>query len=245
VYGLPRAIVACLFDLDGVLTETARLHVEAWQRTFDGFLRDRAGHAGGRFRPFDPVTDYEAYVDGKPRSDGVRDFLASRAIRLPEGQPRDGASLATVRGLGNRKNRLFRRLLRERGVETYPGSLRYLRQVRASGLRTAVVSASANCRTVLQAAGIEELFEARIDGRTLSRRHLHGKPAPDSYLAAAAALDVRPANAAVFEDAPSGITAGRAGGFGFLVGLDRRGEGRELRLAGADVVVTDLSGLLT
>ena len=183
-------------------------------------------------------------MDGKPRYDGVRDFLASRDIRLPEGDPDDEPSTETVCGLGNRKNELFRAQLRERGVDSYPGSLEFVRAVKSRGLRTAVVSASANCRAVLQTAGIEELFEVRVDGVTLAREHLRGKPAPDSFLAAAGKLGVDAANAAVFEDAPAGVTAARSGEFGFIVGVDRRGEATELRAEGADVVVGDLSELL-
>ncbi len=241
---LPEHIAACLFDLDGVLTETATLHAEAWKQMFDAYLRRRATRAGEEFRPFDADADYEAYVDGKPRYDGVRSFLASRGIELPEGDPHDSASAETVTGLGNRKNELVLRLIHERGVETFPGSLRFVRAVRAVGLHTAVVSASANCREVLHAAGIDDLFEARVDGVTLGRRHLRGKPAPDSFLAAAAALDVEPAHAAVFEDAPAGVAAGRAGGFGFVVGVDRAGQADTLRAEGADVVVADLAELL-
>jgi beta-phosphoglucomutase family hydrolase len=243
--GLPEEIEACLFDLDGVLTQTARVHVQAWKQVFDDYLRPRARRLGTAFHPFTLPADYEAYVDGKPRYDGVRDFLASRDISLPEGDPADAPTAETVRGLGNRKNDLFRTLLRERGVETYPGSLEFVRRVRAQGLRTAVVSASANCLAVLQAAGLEELFEVRVDGSTLVREGLRGKPAPDSFLAAARELGVEPAGAAVFEDAPAGVVAGRAGAFGLVVGIDRRDEGDELRACGADIVVGDLAELLT
>lgn len=243
--GLPERIRACLFDLDGVLTQTARVHAQAWKQMFDEYLRTRAQRGGAEFQPFTLPADYEAYVDGKPRYDGVRDFLASRDISLPEGDPVDESTAETVCGLGNRKNDLFRSLLRDRGVETYPGSLEFVRRVRARGLRTAVVSASANCRAVLRAAGIEELFEVRVDGTTLAREGLRGKPAPDSFLAAARELDVEPAAAAVFEDAPAGVAAGRAGAFGLVVGVDRAGEGDELRTHGADIVVGDLAELST
>lgn len=241
---LPERIEACLFDLDGVLTETAKLHAEAWKATFDEYLRRRAESGGVPFRPFDEVGDYEAYVDGKPRYDGVRSFLASRGIELPEGDPHDSVSVESVAGLGNRKNELVLALIRERGVAPYPGSVRFVRAVREGGLRTAVVSASRNCREVLHAAGIEELFEVRIDGVTLRRRRLSGKPAPDSFLAAAGELGVEPTRAAVFEDAPAGVAAGRAGSFGFVVGIDRVGQAETLRAEGADIVVSDLAELL-
>jgi beta-phosphoglucomutase family hydrolase len=240
---LPVRIQACLFDLDGVLTETATLHAEAWKAMFDAYLRERAESTGEPFHSFDAIADYEAYVDGKPRADGVRSFLASRGIELPEGDPHD-TGVGSVAGLGNRKNELVLRLIRERGVEAYPGSVRFVRTARERGLRTAVVSASANCRQVLAAAGIEQLFEVRVDGVVLAREHLLGKPAPDSCLAAARALAVAPARAAVFEDAPAGVTAGRSGGFGFVVGVDRVGQAETLRADGADLVVSDLSELL-
>ncbi len=241
---LPAEVQACLFDLDGVLTETARLHVEAWKAMFDDYLRGRAARTGERFRPFDAAADYEGYVDGKPRYDGVRSFLESRRIELPEGERDDPASAETVAGLGNRKNELLLALLEQRGVEPFPGSVRFVGAVRRRGLRTAVVSASRNCQAVLRAAAIEELFEVRVDGVTLAEEQLRGKPAPDSFLAAARKLGVEPAHAAVFEDAPAGIAAGRAGGFGFVVGVDRRGQGGELQAEGADRVVSDLAELL-
>jgi beta-phosphoglucomutase family hydrolase len=241
---LPGQIQACLFDLDGVLTETAKLHVEAWKTIFDEYLRERAERADESFRPFDPVADYKPYVDGKPRHDGVRSFLASRGIELPEGETSDAGSVESVAGLGNRKNELLLELMRERGVEVYPGSLRFVRAVRESGLRTAVVSASANCRAVLEAAGITDLFEVRVDGLTLAREHLPGKPAPDSFLAAARKLGVEPSRAAVFEDAPAGVAAGRAGAFGLVVGVDRVDQAETLRDQGADLVVSDLAELL-
>ncbi len=242
---LPDQIVACLFDLDGVLTETARLHAEAWEKMFDQYLADRAERRGEPYRAFDRQHDYEAFVDGKPRYDGVRSFLGSRGIVLPEGEPGDPPSAESVAGLGNRKNELLLALLKERDVEVYPGSLEFVRVARASGLRTAVVSASANCEAVLRAAGIEGLFEVRVDGVTLEQQHLRGKPAPDSFLAAARELAVEPARAAVFEDAQAGVSAGRAGGFGFVVGVDRAGQNDLLRAEGADVVVSDLADLLT
>ena len=213
-------IRACLFDLDGVLTQTAELHAEAWKQTFDAFLGSRTVLQGEPFVPFDPVHDYEQFVDGRPRYDGVRAFLAARAIEV---------DAATVTALGDRKNVLLRQLIRRRGLEPYEGSVRYLRAVRDAGLRRAVVSASANCRAALEAPGLTELFEVRIDAARAEQEHLRGKPAPDTFLAAARALDVEPAEAAVFEDALAGVTAGRAGGFGFVVGVDRTGHADALR----------------
>jgi beta-phosphoglucomutase family hydrolase len=241
--GLPDEMQACLFDLDGVLTQTATVHAAAWKEMFDAFLRRRAEGRSEEFKPFEPV-DYERYVDGKPRYDGVRDFLASRGIELPEGSPSDPPDAETVCGLGNRKNDLVLELLRRDGVAAYEGSVRYLHVVRDAGLRRAVVSASKNCREVLQAAGIEDLFEIRVDGIVAEEEHLKGKPAPDTFLAAARKLDVPPAQAVVFEDALAGVEAGRAGRFGFVVGVDRVGQAEELRRHGADVVVSDLAELL-
>src|SRR5256884_4424248 len=242
--GLPPAIQACLFDLDGVLTQTARVHAAAWKEMFDVFLRDRAGRTGEKFVPFDPVGDYDTYVDGKPRYDGVRSLLASRGIELPEGDPSDPPSAETVYGLGNRKNELVLALLKRDGVEAYEGSVRYVQAGRAAGVPTAVVSASANCKEVLEAAGIGNLFEVRIDGIVVEQRHLRGKPAPDTFLAAAKEVGVQPAEAAVFEDALAGVEAGRAGRFGFVVGVDRTGQRAALLEHGADVVVSDLAELL-
>jgi beta-phosphoglucomutase family hydrolase len=242
--GLPDAVRACLFDLDGVLTQTAKVHDAAWKQVFDEFLRGRAAETGGPFVPFDPVADYDEYVDGRPRYDGVRTFLASRRVELPEGAPDDPPGADTVHGLGNRKNDLVLRLIRDRGVESYEGSVRYVREVRDAGLRTAVVSSSANCRDVLQAAGIEALFEARIDGVVAEREHLRGKPEPDTFLAGARALGVGPEASAVFEDALAGVAAGRAGRFACVVGVDRVGQAEALREHGADVVVGDLAELL-
>ncbi|MEY9964719.1 beta-phosphoglucomutase family hydrolase [Streptacidiphilus sp. MAP12-16] len=239
--GLPDAIQACLFDLDGVLTRTATVHAAAWKEMFDAFL---SRSEGSGFRPFDPVADYDRYVDGLPRADGVRSFLASRNIRLPEGGTDDSADRDTVHGLGARKNDIVLRMIKDEGVEAYPGSVRYVQAARAAGLRRAVVSSSANCRDVLVAAGIEDLFEVRIDGVVAAAQGLPGKPAPDTFLAAARALDVGPGQAAVFEDAQSGAEAGRAGGFGFVVGVDRVGQAEALRRHGADFVVRDLAELL-
>jgi beta-phosphoglucomutase family hydrolase len=242
--GLPSTIEACLFDLDGVLTQTAKTHAAAWKETFDAFLHTRAARTGEAYVPFDAVRDYDEYVDGRPRYDGVRSFLASRGIALPEGDPSDPPSAGTVAGLGNRKNELVLELIRRDGVEAYDGSVRYVHAVREAGLHRAVVSASANCREVLAAAGISDLFEVRIDGVVAEREHLRGKPAPDTFLAAARDLEVQPSQAAVFEDALAGVAAGRAGEFGFVVGVDRVGQADALRAHGADIVVSDLAELL-
>jgi beta-phosphoglucomutase family hydrolase len=242
--GLPRTIRACLFDLDGVLTQTARVHATAWKEMFDTFLWDRAVQTGEPFVPFDPVADYAGYVDGKLRYDGVRSFLASRGIELPEGEATDPPDATTVCGLGNLKNELVLSHIRTKGVDAYDGSVRYVRAADDAGLRRAVVSASANTIDVLDAAGIADLFDVRVDGVVAAERHLRGKPAPDTFLAAAEALGVDASEAAVFEDALAGVAAGRSGGFGFVVGVDRVGPGEALREHGADVVVHDLAELL-
>jgi beta-phosphoglucomutase family hydrolase len=242
--GLPNAIRACLFDLDGVLTQTAKVHAAAWKEMFDAFLRKRAAQTGESFEPFDPVADYDEHVDGKPRYDGVRSFLAARGIDLPEGTPDDPPDAVTVHGLGNRKNELVLAMIERQGVEVYEGSVRYVRAVRDAGLGRAVVTSSANADDVLAAAGIDDLFEVRIDGVVAAQEHLEGKPAPDTFLAAARALEVSHDRAAVFEDALAGVAAGRAGRFGLVVGVDRVGQADELLEHGADVVVSDLSELL-
>jgi beta-phosphoglucomutase family hydrolase len=244
VLGLPDGIRGCLFDLDGVLTQTAKVHDAAWKQMFDGFLRDWSTRTGQPFVPFDPVKDYDEYVDGKPREDGTRSFLASRGIKLPEGSEDDPPDAETVYGLSNRKNEIVLQRIRTDGVEAYPGSVRYVKAVRDAGLPRAVVSSSANAKDVLAAAGIGDLFDARIDGVVAERDHLRGKPAPDTYLAGARALGLEPRAGAVFEDALAGVAAGRAGGFGFVVGVDRVGQADELRQHGADTVVTDLAELL-
>jgi len=244
VPAVPAGISACLFDLDGVLTQTAKVHAAAWKQMFDAFLLERAKQTGEPFRPFEIATDYAEYVDGKLRHDGVRSFLASRGIELPEGSPDDPPTAQTVYGLGTRKNDLVLDLIRQHGVEVYAGSVRFVEALRDAGLHRAVVSASANCRAVLAAAGIEGLFEARIDGVIAGARHLRGKPAPDTFLAAADALQVAPAHCAVFEDAVAGVEAGRAGRFGWVVGVDRVGQADALRRHGADTVVADLGDLL-
>jgi beta-phosphoglucomutase family hydrolase len=244
VLGLPDGVRACLFDLDGVLTKTALVHAAAWKEMFDSFLRERAARTGQAFVPFDAVHDYDEYVDGKPRYDGVRSFLQSRGIELPEGAADDAPGAETVTGLGNRKNDLVLALIHRQGVQVYEGSARYVRAARDANLHRAVVSSSANCREVLVAARIADLFEVRVDGITLVREHLLGKPAPDMFLAAARKLGVEPGAAAVFEDALAGVAAGRAGGFACVVGVDRTGQAEALRSHGADVVVSDLAELL-
>jgi len=211
---------------------------------FDSFLREWARQTGQPFVPFDPVKDYDEYVDGKPRADGARSFLASRGIELPDGSPDDPPGAPTIYGLSNRKNEIVLRRIREDGVEAYEGSIRYVRAARDAGLHRAVVSSSANCRDVLVAAGIEDLFEARIDGVIAEREHLRGKPAPHTFLAGARAHGLEPPAAAVFEDALAGVAAGRAGGFGYVVGVDRAGQAEALKAHGADIVVADLAELL-
>jgi beta-phosphoglucomutase family hydrolase len=237
--GLPDSIRACLFDLDGVLTRTATVHMAAWKRTFDAFLHD---HQPGA--PEFTQLDYNRYVDGKPRADGVRDFLASRGIPLPEGAPGDPEDAATVQGIATRKNALVLVELAEHGVEVYPGSVDYLHAVKASGLATAVVTASANGEQVIAAAGFADLIDVRVDGVVAARDGLRGKPHPDTFLAGARALGFEPKEAVVFEDALSGVAAGRAGDFGYVVGVDRVGHADELAAQGADVVVQDLAELL-
>jgi beta-phosphoglucomutase family hydrolase len=242
--GLPDSIRACLFDLDGVLTQTARVHAAAWKEMFDAYLDQRAKRAGEPYVPFDPVKDYDAYIDGKLRADGTRAFLASRGISLPEGAPDDPPDNETIHGLSNRKNQILLERLRSDGVQVYPGSVEYLEKVKKAGLRCAVVSASANTHEVLAAAGLADAFETVVDGIVADREHLPGKPAPDSYLAAARLLQVSPIEAAVFEDALAGVEAGRAGGFAWVVGVDRVGQREALRQHGADIVVNDLSELV-
>ena len=242
--GLPDPIRACLFDLDGVLTPTAAVHAAAWKEMFDAFLRSWADRHHEPFVPFDKAGDYERYVDGKPRADGVRSFLASRGITLPDGDPTDPPTAETVDGLGNRKNALVVHRIEQDGVAAYPGSRRYVEAVRTAGLTRACVSSSANATDVLAAAGLSDLFDTVVDGHAVTQLGLHGKPAPDTFLAAAQRLGVDAAAAAVFEDALAGMQAGRAGHFGFVVGVDRVGQAAALRDAGADVVVTDLAELL-
>jgi beta-phosphoglucomutase family hydrolase len=238
--GLHNDVKAVLFDLDGVLTDTASLHKTAWKQMFDAFLLARTEN----FIPFDPRTDYEMYVDGKTRADGVRDFLASRNIQLPEGEPDDPCRIDTVNGLGNRKNAALNKSIRKDGVRVFEGSRRYLEAARDAGLRRAVVSSSANAADVLRVTGLASLVELLVDGNTIREEGLLGKPAPDTYLRAAERLGVRPDQAAVFEDALAGVRAGRAGDFRQVVGVNRGQHRGALRTEGADIVVDDLSELL-
>ena len=240
---LPETISACLFDLDGVLTETAVLHAAAWKQAFDELLARRAG-PDGQFVPFDAVADYDNFVDGKPRLDGTRAFLRARGIDLPEGSPDDAPGTDSVYGMANRKNDLVLDLMNQRGVTVYPGSLEFLAEVHRRPMQTAVVSSSANSAAVLQAAGLDGNFDALVDGVVAEAEHLAGKPAPDTYLEAARRLHVEPTRAAVFEDAVAGVEAGRAGGFGLVVGVDRVGQAEALLAHGADVVVADLAELI-
>ncbi|HEX7321595.1 MAG TPA: beta-phosphoglucomutase family hydrolase [Mycobacterium sp.] len=242
--GLPETVRACLFDLDGVLTDTASVHTKAWKSMFDVYLQHRAARTGDPFVPFDPVHDYRQFVDGKKREDGVRSFLASRGIELPEGGPDDPPGAETVYGLGNRKNEAFAKTLHDDGVTVFDGSRRYLQAVEDAGLATAVVSASANAGEILTVTGLSKFIGQRVDGVTLREEHIAGKPAPDSFLRAAQLLEVSPAAAAVFEDALAGVAAGRAGDFGYVVGVDRLGHAEDLYRSGADVVVADLDELL-
>lgn len=239
----PQRFDAVLFDLDGVLTATARVHARCWQRMFDEFLDCRARSAGEELRPFDSA-DYLRYVDGKPRYEGVRSFLASRGIILPEGTVESPPDEESICGLGNRKNELIGEVLASEGVEVYPGSLALVQLLRGQGVRSAVVSSSRNCARVLEAAGIAGLFEVRVDGEVAARLGLAGKPAPDTFLHAARLLGVDPRRAVVVEDAISGVEAGRAGGFGLVVGVARHGDAAALLDHGADVAVDDLGELL-
>ena len=242
--GLPEKVRACLFDLDGVLTDTASVHTKAWKATFDAFLSERAKRTGEEFVPFDAASDYREYVDGKKREDGVRSFLSSRGIELPDGDPDDPGDKETIYGLGNRKNDMFHKVLHDDGVKVFEGSRRYLEAVSAAGLGVAVVSSSANTRDILEVTGLDRFVQQRVDGITLRDEHIAGKPAPDSYLRGAQLLNLGPEAAAVFEDALAGVQAGRAGNFGFVVGVDRVGQADDLRRNGADVVVSDLAELL-
>jgi beta-phosphoglucomutase family hydrolase len=244
MFGLPDVVAACLFDMDGVVTQTAVVHAAAWKEMFDEFLRARAEATGTQFVPFDPHAEYDTYVDGKPRLDGTRSFLESRGIDLPEGTPDDPPGTPTLYGLSNRKNNLVLEKIAAGGVQVYPGSITYIRSVKDKGISTAIVSASANTVQVLKSAGIEDLFDVRIDGVIAKQRGLRGKPAPETFLAAAQALGMSAKQAAVFEDAQAGVAAGRAGGFAIVVGVDRVGQAEALREHGADIVVKDLAELL-
>ena len=234
---------AVLLDLDGVITDTASIHASCWKQMFDEYLQKRATQRGEVPRPFEIATDYLLYVDGKPRYDGVRDFLASRGIRLPEGSPDDPPQAETVDGLGNRKNDLVNKIIEEKGVEPYAGSVELIRQLRDLGFKIAIVTSSQNCTAVLKAAKVEGFFDAQVDGNVIHAQHLAGKPAPDSFLMAAKLLRVEPARA-VIEDALSGVEAGSNGKFGLVIGVARKGNTDELRRHGAHVVVNDLGELV-
>jgi beta-phosphoglucomutase family hydrolase len=242
--GLPEGTRACLFDLDGVLTDTASVHAAAWKQMFDDYLRARADRDGTPFVPFDVKADYGPYVDGKPRLAGTDAFLRSRGIELPAGGPDDPPDAETIQALSTKKNELVQEKIVTVGVDVYPGSVRYLQAVRDAGLKTACVSSSANAEQVLEVAGLSGLIDHRVDGVTAKERGLPGKPAPDTFLAAAADLGVEKVEAVVFEDALAGVESGKAGGFGFVVGVDRLGQADALRAHGADVVVADLAELL-
>jgi beta-phosphoglucomutase family hydrolase len=235
---------AVLLDLDGVITDTANLHASCWKRMFDEYLQERATRRNEAFRPFDLATDYRLYVDGKPRFDGVRDFLASRGIDLPEGSPADPPQAETVCGLGNRKNDLINEIIADVGVQPYEGSVKLLHRLRDRGFKTAVVTSSQNCAAVLLAAKLDALFEVRVDGNVIHSKQLAGKPSPDSFLMAARLLGIEPRRAVVIEDAISGVQAGRKGDFGLVIGVARKGNAEELRRHGADLVVNDLGELV-
>ncbi len=242
--GLPDGITALLFDLDGVLTKTAEVHAAAWKEMFDEVLAAHAGEDGVDSRPFDEVADYLQWVDGKPRYDGVRDFLASRGLHPPEGAPGDDASVYSIIGLGDRKNDAVQRIIETDGVEPFEGSVRYLEAVRDAGLNTAVVSSSANAAAVLRAAKLDHFIDERVDGAVAAEEGIKGKPAPDMFLEAARRLGATPDSAAVFEDALSGVRSGAAGNFRVVIGVDRGGQPEALREAGATLVVDDLADLL-
>ena len=235
---------AVLFDLDGVITNTATLHATCWKKMFDEYLRKRAEQKGEAFRPFDLARDYRLYVDGKPRFDGVRDFLRSRGIQLPEGNADDPADVETVHGLGNRKNDLVNRAIAEVGVEPYAGTVQFIHQVRRDGFKIAVVTSSQNCDAVLRAAKLDDLFEVRVDGNLIQAQGLAGKPAPDTFLMAAKLLGVEPIRTVVLEDAISGVEAGSNGSFGLVIGVARKGNAEELKRHGAQLVVEDLGELV-
>jgi beta-phosphoglucomutase family hydrolase len=235
---------AVLLDLDGVITDTARIHAACWKQMFDEYLQNRATRKGEMFRPFDLATEYRLYVDGKPRYDGVRDFLKARNIQLPEGSPDDPPQAETVAGLGNRKNELVNKIIEDKGVEPYEGSVELIRQLRSRGFKIAVVTSSQNCTAVLKSAKVDDFFDAQVDGNVIHAQHLAGKPAPDTFLMAAKLLGVEPAQAVVIEDALSGVEAGSAGGFGLVIGVARMGNAEELMQHGAHLVVNDLGELV-
>jgi beta-phosphoglucomutase family hydrolase len=235
---------AVLFDLDGVITNTANLHAACWKHMFDEYLEKRARQSGEAFRPFDIAADYRLYVDGKPRFDGVRDFLASRGIQLDEGSPDDPPQAETVGGLGNRKNDLVHNAIESVGVEPYEGSVRFIHELRRDGFKIAVVTSSQNCDAVLEAAKLDAVFKVRVDGNLIEAQHLNGKPAPDTFLMAAKLLAVEPSRAVVVEDAISGVQAGIGGNFGLVIGIARKGNAEELQRHGAHLVVNDLGELV-
>jgi beta-phosphoglucomutase family hydrolase len=238
--GLPPTVRVCLFDLDGVVTRTAAQHAKAWKQMFDEYLKLR----GGPFVPFDISTDYVKYVDGRPRLDGTRAFLASRGIDLPDGGPDDTLADQTVKGLSNTKQKLVLELIQNEGVQVFPDAVEYLKALRKAGVPRAVVTSSANAQQVLSVTRLEEYFDVRVDALVANERHLKGKPAPDTFLAGAQLLGVEARQAAVFEDALAGVEAGRAGGFGLVVGVDRVGQSEQLKAHGADVVVRELTDLM-
>jgi beta-phosphoglucomutase family hydrolase len=242
--GLSPDIEACLFDLDGVLTQTAKVHARAWKEVFDAFLKERAQATGKPLQHFDPINDYDEYVDGKPREEGVRSFLASRHVSLPQGSESDPPEAETIHGLGNRKDHLFLQLIHTQGVEAFEGSVRYLHAAKDARLKLAVVSASRHCSEVLRAARLQGLFDVQVDGNVARAKGLAGKPSPDTYLEAARVLGIPPPQSAVYEDALAGVEAGRAGGFGLVVGVDRAAQSKALSHHGADIVVRDLADLL-
>jgi beta-phosphoglucomutase family hydrolase len=235
---------AVLFDLDGVITDTANLHATCWKQMFDEYLRKRTTQTGEAFRPFDLATDYRLYVDGKPRFDGVRDFLTSRGIQLPEGSSEDPTDVETVGGLGNRKNAMVNQVIADKGVEPYEGSVRFIHQLRRNGFKIAVVTSSQNCTAVLKAAKLDTLFDAQVDGNMIHAQGIDGKPAPDTFLIASNMLGVLPSRTVVIEDAISGVEAGSQGNFGLVVGVARKGNADELRHHGAQLVVDDLGELV-
>ena len=235
---------AVLFDLDGVVTDTASIHATCWKQMFDQYLRNRARNRGEAFRPFELATDYRLYVDGKPRFDGVRDFLASRGIHLPEGNPEDSTDVETVCGLGNRKNDLVNLVIADVGVDPYDGTVRFIHQLRRNGFKIAVVTSSQNCTAVLKAAKLDDLFEVQVDGNTIHAQRLAGKPAPDTFLMAAKLLGVEPERTVVIEDAISGVQAGASGRFGLVIGIARKGNAEELKHHGAHLIVDDLGELV-
>ena len=234
---------AVLFDLDGVVTDTASIHATCWKQMFDQYLRNRARNREA-FRPFELATDYRLYVDGKPRFDGVRDFLASRGIHLPEGNPEDPTDVETVCGLGNRKNDLVNLVIADVGVDPYDGTVRFMHQLRRNGFKIAVVTSSQNCTAVLKAAKLDDLFEVQVDGNTVHAQRLAGKPAPDTFLMAAKLLGCEPERTVVIEDAISGVQAGADGNFGLVIGIARKANAEELKQHGAHLVVNDLAELL-